>query len=58
MILDVEVSEIKKEKFFSLNIDEVTNDANHVKVLTSLVGYFLPQKSNLVVRLCKRITSN
>ena len=47
-----------KETFFSLNIDEASNDANHVKVLTSLVGYLLPQKSNVVVRLCKCITSN
>ena len=42
-----------KEIFFSLNIEEATNDANHAKVLTSLVGHFLPQKSNVVVRLCK-----
>ena len=44
MILDAEVSAIKKETFFSLNIDEAANDANHVKVLTSLVGYFLTSK--------------
>ena len=47
-----------KETFFSLNIDEVKNDANHMKVLTSLVGYFLPQKSKVVARLCKCITTN
>ena len=33
-MLDGEVSEIMKETFFSLNIDEPTNDANHMKVLT------------------------
>ena len=58
MILDAEVSEIKKETFFSLNIDEATNDANHVKVLTSLVGYFLTSKIQRSFRLCKCITSN
>ena len=52
------MSGIKKETFFSLNIDETKNDANHMKVSTSLAGYFLPQKSKVVARLSKCITSN
>ena len=48
--IEDELSEELQNTYFSLNIDEATNDASHKKILTILVSFFSYEKGEVVVR--------
>ena len=45
-----QLSEELQSTYFSLNIDEATNDASHKKILTILVSFFSYEKGEVVIR--------
>ena len=48
--IEDQLSEELQNTYFSLNIDEATNDASHKKILTILVSFFSYEKGEVVVR--------
>ena len=49
-MIEDQLSEELQSRYFSLDIDEATNDASHKKILTILVSFFSYEKGEVVVR--------